>query len=314
MHYLSLYLNDEVLEYSTLDILVQGKIPEDCNTLVILTPSKDFDELTTNEIINYINKGGNILWLNSSYTEKKDLPNVNKILALYGVAPFEKGYIYETDNEKTVLGYASCFVQNLGNTEIDENLSRAILLNPTKININEDKLEELNVEKETIITSADTTYFRSDVSKTSLNTDGDEQGGFEIASILTKKIADESSEDGEDDSENENQEQANEDSKKDEITSKLIIFGDNNFVTDTQIASNINPMMFLENNADLALNSIAFLTDRENEITIRKNRSSGVTFTATDGQKEIIKRIIFIVPIAIIVLGIIVWQVRRRKK
>lgn len=87
MYYLASYLKDEVLNYQTLDILVKGSIPEDCDTLVITTPKKDFDELTTNEITKYINNGGKILWLNASYSEQKDLPNVNKILALYGINP-----------------------------------------------------------------------------------------------------------------------------------------------------------------------------------------------------------------------------------
>ena len=60
MYYLSYYLEDEVLNYDTLDILVTGSIPDDCDTLVITTPTKDFDELTTNEIIDYINNGGNL--------------------------------------------------------------------------------------------------------------------------------------------------------------------------------------------------------------------------------------------------------------
>ena len=91
MYYLSSYLKDEVLNYQTLDMLIKGSIPDDCDTLVITTPNKDFDELTTNEITKYINNGGKILWLNSSYAESKDLPNVNKILALYGIEPFEVG-------------------------------------------------------------------------------------------------------------------------------------------------------------------------------------------------------------------------------
>ena len=99
MYYLSSYLKDEVLNYQTLDILVKGSIPDDCDTLVITTPNKDFDELTTNEITKYINNGGRILWLNSSYAEKKDLPNVNKILALYGINPFDAGYVYETEKD-----------------------------------------------------------------------------------------------------------------------------------------------------------------------------------------------------------------------
>lgn len=302
MYYLSLYLKDEVLNYQTLDMMVKGSIPEDCDTLVITTPNKDFDELTTNEIVKYINNGGKILWLNSSYSEAKDLPNVNKILALYGIKPFEVGYIYETDDERTALGYASCMVEDLGSTEIAQKLKNVILLNSTKINVNTDELSNLGVTEQDIISTPSTSYFRKNVSNTSDDTTGDEQGGFTVGGIFTKKISTESEENAD---ESDNDEST--------LSSTLVIFGDNNFVSDIQLTSQTNPMLILANNKDLMLNSIAYLTDNNEDITIRKDYTKASDFTPTDAQKLTIIRIIFIVPIAIILLGFIVWQVRRRK-
>lgn len=299
MYYLAAYLKDEVLNYNTLDILVSGSIPEDCDTLVITTPTKDFDELTTNEITKYINNGGNILWLNSSYAEKIDLPNVNKILALYGVKPFEVGYIYETDNDRRALGYTSCIVEDLGMTKIADKLTNVVLLNSTKININTEELENLGVEQQAIITSPSTSYFRKNIANTSLETEGDEQGEFTIGGIFTKDLS-KKEEDSED--------------QENKLTSTLVLFGDNNFVSDIQINNQVNPMVFLGNNKDVILNSIAYLTDQDEDITIRKDYTKISNFTATEGQKLLIIRIIFIVPVAIIALGFIVWQVRRRKK
>ena len=316
MYGLSLYLDNEVFEYETLDMLVTGKIPEDCDTLVITTPIKDFDELTTNEIIKYINNGGNILWFNSSYAEKKDLPNVNKILALYGVNPFDEGYIYETDESKMVFGCTNCIIQNLGNTDIDKNLKRAVLLNPTKINVDDEKLEELNVSKEIIMSTDSTSYFRKDVSNTSLDTEGDTKGGFDIGGIFTKTIKEGKSEDTEETSE-ENNESSEESNDEKSIVSKLVIYGDNDFITDNQLQRGdytSNPLILLENNVDLPLNSISYLIEHDEGITIRKKHTDIVTFTLTDGQKSLIFNIIFMAPVAIMILGIVVWQIRRRKK
>ncbi len=308
MYYLSSYLKDEVLNYQTLDMLVKGSIPEDCDTLVITTPNKDFDELTTNEITKYINNGGKILWLNSSYAEAKDLPNVNKILALYGINPFEVGYIYETDNTRTALGYASCIVENLGSTDIAKKLTDAVLLNATKINVNEDELSNLGVTKQDIISTSDTSYFRKNVSNTANGTDGDEQGGFTVGGIFTKKIS--TSNDTDENTDENNDENSDENA----LSSTLVIFGDNNFVSDIQLTSQTNPMLILANNKDLMLNSIAYLTDNDEDITIRKDYTKSSDFTPTDAQKLLIFRIIFTVPIAIILIGFVVWQVRRRKK
>ena len=69
----------------------------------------------------------------------------------------------------------------------------------------------------------------------------------------------------------------------------------------------------LYNNEDLALNSIAYLTGRDDTIMIRKDTET-TTYTVTEQQQVIVLTIIFSVPAVIIIAGIIVWQVRRRKK
>ncbi len=310
MYYLSVYLDNEVLEYERLNLLKTGKIPDDCDTLVITTPTKDFDDLTKTEIREYIKRGGNILWLNSAYGEKLELTNVNKILAEYGLNPFDVGYIYETDEDRVLLNLQSCIVEDaIGYTKIDEHLKDYALLTCTKINVNEEKKGELGIEEEDLITSGETSYFRSNVANTSTSTDGDEQGSFVIGSIFTRKIEDSSEE-----SEEKEDEENNDEEEKDEKTSKLIIIGNQEFITDNQIASNIMPMIYIENNKDLVLNSISYLTDQDVGISIRKSHTSTSNFTATDAQRSLIMKVIFIIPIAIIIVGIIVWQVRRRKK
>ena len=66
-------------------------------------------------------------------------------------------------------------------------------------------------------------------------------------------------------------------------------------------------------NKDLVLNSLAYLSDREEDITARKSTGT-VTYTATEQQDTIVRIIIFSVPAVIILAGLIVWQKRRRKK
>ena len=72
-------------------------------------------------------------------------------------------------------------------------------------------------------------------------------------------------------------------------------------------------MIAYRQNKDLVLNSIAYLADREEDITVRKSTGS-VTYTATEQENKIILATITFVPLLIIVIGIIVWANRRRKK
>ena len=285
MQYFSVYLKNEILNYKEFSILTESKIPDDCNTLVITTPSKDFDELTTNEIINYINKGGNILWLNSSFAKKVDLPNVNKILALYAINPFDEGYVYETEHNRTLLNYDMLILEDLQENKFTKNLKNVAMLTATKINVNQEKLEEQNVTMEPIITTNDTTYFRKDVTKKESDKSQDEKGSFTLGGIFTKTISKD---------------------EENSVKSELIIYGDNNFITDLRVNSQVYPIIGFYDNKDVVLNSIAYLTDTDEDITIRKDYTQTSSFTATDSQKSTIMKIVFIVPIVIIVLGIVI--------
>ena len=78
-------------------------------------------------------------------------------------------------------------------------------------------------------------------------------------------------------------------------------------------SSTQTPVIQYRQNKDLALNSISYLVDREDDITARKSTGT-VTYTATETENRIILTIIFAIPLVIIVAGIMVWQIRRKKK
>ena len=73
------------------------------------------------------------------------------------------------------------------------------------------------------------------------------------------------------------------------------------------------PLIQYIQNKDLVLNSIAYLVDREEDITVRKSTGT-VTYTATETENRIILAIIFAVPVIIMIIGIVVWIKRRRRK
>ena len=301
MYYLSMYLENEINEVDTLDVLSVGKVPDDCDTLVITTPNKDFDDVATNAIIDYINSGRNILWLNGAVTTQKDMPNVNKVLAMYGVNPFEVGIIRETDSSKMVSGSQDLIIPEIEYSTLTKDLyntTGVIMVNATKINIDTDKLEELNVTETDLALASESSYFRTNFNNQASNATSDEgTGTFIVGAELEKTIK-----------------EANEENGESAVTSKMVIYGENYFITDYQLSQNSQyGAIQLAYNKDLVLNSIAYLVDREEDITTRKSTGT-VTYTATDEQDSIIKVIIFTVPALIVLAGIIVWQIRRRKK
>lgn len=302
MQYLNMYLQNEVNEVETLDILSTGKVPDDCTTLVIASPNKDFDDVATTAITDYINKGGNILWLNAAVAKQQDLPNVNKILALYGVQPFEIGILRETDSSKMVSNSPDLIMPEIQYADATNKLYNSegvIFINATKINVvNDDELKNLNTTKTELIRTSENAYFRTNFENNADSAqDGESKGNFLVGAQFDKTIS-----------------EANEETNTKEVKSKLIIYGENYFVSDYQLTqSTQTPMIAYRQNKDLVLNSIAYLSDREEDITVRKS-TGAVTYTATEQENRIILAIITAVPLLIIVAEIIIWANRRRKK
>ena len=301
LYYLEALLANEINEIDTLDILSVGKVPDDCDTLVIMTPSKDFDDVATTAIINYIQSGRNILWMNAAVTATSQMPNVNKILDIYCVKPFEAGIIRETDSSKMVMNAPDLVIPEMQSATITKDLintTGVIMVNPTKINLDEDRLEESKVTKTDLLLASESSYFRTNFSnQSSMAANDEEKGTFIVGAELEKIIKEKNEETGEG-----------------ELTSKLVIYGENVFVSDYQLTQESQyGAIQLGYNKDLVLNSIAYLVNREEDIVARKN-TGAVTYTATEMQDTIIKVIIFTIPVLIILVGIIVWQIRRRKK
>lgn len=302
MQYLNIYLQNEVNEVQRLDILSQGKVPEDCDTLVILSPEKDFDDIATKAILDYINKGGNILWLNAATTQKINFANVNKILAVYGVNPFEAGIIRETDSSKMVFESPDSIMPEIQYSDVTSKLydiQGVIFTNATKINVVDDAaLETLKVTKTDLIKTSEKAYFRKNFKISSEKAqNGEEQGEFLVGAQLNKTIT-----------------EANEEAGTAEVKSTLIIYGESYFVSDyLLIQTSDNPRINYGTNKDLVLNSIAYLSDREEDITVRKS-TGAVRYTATEQENNIILAIITAVPLLIIATGVVVWIKRRRQK
>lgn len=301
MNYLNMYLQNEVNEVDNLNILSTGKIPDDCDTLVITTPNKDFDDIATNAITEYINSGKNILWLNAAQTAKKDLNNVNTILSMYGVNPFEVGILRETDPSRMIVQLPDLIIPEIEYSTVTKDLynsSGVFFANATKLNIDEDKLAEKNVTKTDLALTSDGAYFRTNFSLGQEGiTNGEEKKEYLVGAELDKTIK-----------------EKNEDNGEKEVVSKLIIFGENYFITDYPLIQNSQyaAIQLSQKNKDLVLNSLAYLVDRPEDITARKSTGT-VTYTATQKQDTIIRIIIFAVPLLIILVGIIVWIKRKRR-
>ena len=290
-------LTNEINDVETLDLLVTGKVPDDTSLVVIGSPQKDFLGQEVEILTNYINQGGKILWLNDPVLTGETFPNMQKILDLFG-ASFQDGIILEQDETKMALQSPNYIIPNIAVTDATKDIATdggILLVNASKINlVNDEELEKLNVTSEVILTTSEEAIFRTEVDNTSSSKiETDQQGKFIVGAKLTKEVGES-------------------DSQKQGV---LYVLSNNLFVADYQVtigSSKYSPIEFY-NNKDYILNTIAELTENEDAISIRKD-TGVVTYTATKAQDNMIKIAITVFPAVIILIGIIVWLIRRKKK
>ena len=292
---LTTYLKNEAFEYDSLNIATAGAIPEDCDILAILSPDKDILDTEAQAIKDYINKGGSIYFSMDVVSEAVSLPNLQSVLDEYGVS-VKNGYILEYDEGKANESAPYVFIPEVSSThEITRDIysdSNLWLVYSAKLEFkDEETLKNLNVTKETLVSSSDEAAFITDISsdmKTAAQTA--ELGKAEIGSILTKTIGE------------------GEDAKE----SKLIIMASGSFISDVMTNGGY-PLSYLGSNKDFVINSMAYLGDKGNNLTIRKDMANS-TYLPTETQNRVVLTIIFVIPVLIIILGVAIWTYRIKRK
>jgi len=287
-------MKEDANEVDVIDILSNGSVPEDCDTLIITTLKEDITAFEKDKIIEYINRGGELLILNGPDITGKNLVNFQEVLNQYGIT-MEQGIVFEGDSSSMLYGYPDFIVEKMQSSSLTAKLNMNLsvcLPDAASIKFDDDKKEELNIEFEELVSTSDKAFRRTNLqisTPSRIDTDS-EEGQLVVGGLVTKTI-------------DENN------------TSKLIIFGNELFASDmpVQLSGYTYYIAELYNNSDVFLNSIAYLNEREDTITIRKSYDT-VTYTATELQHNVIMIIIFALPIIIIIAGIVVWQIRRRKK
>ena len=280
-------------EVDYLDILVKNEVPEDCDTLIITTLGEDLTELERDKIIEYIKNGGKLMILTSQNIIQIETPNFNEVLAQYGIS-IKYGAIFEQDTTKMLQNSPEMPIAEVKASfmsKIDMTM-KICVVDAGKIEFtDEEKLKELGVEYEVISSTSDKSFIRTNFDLNSYKrTAGDgEEGTNIIGALVTKNV---------------------EGDKK----SELIIYSNEIFGSDMPISVGqyYTYAFNLYNHEDVILNSIAHLTERTDTITIRK-ASETERYTVTEKEDAIIKTIIFVLPVLIIGMGIVIWQVRRIK-
>ena len=275
----------ENMELESVNLLTAGAVPEDCEALIIYSPMSDFSTQDVAILSEYLENGGKML-LFTDCTEE-ELTNLYGLMSGYGVDGVN-GLVMEQDSDFCLYNYANYLLPGMYSHDITTPLinSNYFVLIPMAhgIDINDD-FEDENITVTTLLQTSDSAF----VKKAGLNSttaekeagDVESEDGFAVAVAITDV-------------------QDTEEAK--------IVWMSSSYITDAQmdeLASGAN--------TDFVINSLGWLCEIEDSVTIRAKSISYDYLTVTASQSNKLSALmIFVIPAAFIAAGIYVW-VRRRK-
>lgn len=264
----------------SLELFNEEKVPEDATAIIINSPTVDFNEEDAQKVIDYLNGGGKALIV-GCYAYNDELTNFNKILAAYNVS-FKTGVVAENDSSKYYQNplYLLPTVETTDYTS-DATDGYVFLAGSCAISYPEDT-DDVTYTK--LLSTSDSAVLKKDWKNitTSKAEDGDENGPFTTGLAVN-----------------------------DSSTGASVVVLGTPYVVDDSYDNAVSG-----NNADLFKDVITSMTGNvelaSSVIPVKDYTLSNITINTL--QAVITGLIIMIaVPILLIIIGIVVWAMRRKK-
>ncbi|WP_216697039.1 Gldg family protein [Anaerostipes faecalis] len=263
---------------SELNLLSASSIPEDCDLLILNGLTSDLTKDETTVLSKYLKNGGKVVTL-MAYTDK-DMDNLYGLLEDYGLKVAD-GYI--ADTERCYQGNYYYLVPNLSvSGDMASGISSAsVLMINSKGMTQTDPARDI-ITTESFMTTSENGY--------AITEDNQKQGSFILGATATESVT-----------------VKNSNGKKVEAESRLTVFG-SNMLIDEQVTSSFSSL----ENLTLFTNAVTGNLDNADNISISpKSLEVSYNSIAHPGPFSIL--IIFIIPLALIVGGFVVWFRRRRR-
>lgn len=275
-------LAKENVDYEVVNLLNYQEIPEDAACLVINAAVQDFSEVDAQKVIDYLNKGGNVVLI-VGYTEE-ETPNLDMIADYVGITVVD-GLIVEQD-QGNYYAIPYYLLPNVDSSVYTANVySNYYIFAPYAQGMLIDNEEAEGMTYKTFLTTSDKAFSKLDNSNMSSfdKSEGDVDGPFALG-IAAKKTLEDGS------------------------VATVVMYSCEQIFTDesNSMVSGANQMMFI--------NTISQFVDHEVSISIPA-KSYEVTYLTIPQSKAVLVGIItaIILPVGCLVTGFVIWY-RRRKR
>lgn len=304
-------------EVKKLSLALSETFPKDCALLVIPGPEKDLLPNELDTIRNYIQKGGRVFFM----VDPQNAPGLKSFLKEYGIQ-LEDDLVVDTVSRLLGGDYFMPVVSEYEYHDITKKFRYATFFPYARsVETTEEKPE--GASPQILAKSSPNSWSERqlDQKEVAFDKDKDKPGPIPLAAVVTVEYKKEEKQEKETERDKEKQAQAEEEERetqaeeqaKEEETQeesqpkpegRLAIFGDSDFASNTYYN--------LSGNGNFFLNTINWLTEEADLISIQPRTSSPRTIQLTPSQGRMIFFVsLIILPLIILVTGISIW-VRRR--
>lgn len=305
------------LETEEINLSMNPEIPSDCDLLFLYGPTSDITDDEKELILNYLADGGKVYLILGDTTS--DTPNLNAVMERYGLKKAD-GYI--ADMQRNYQGnYYAIFPQLTLGGDLGTGISNEMVLLVNSLGI-----EELDTDSEALTVSP----FMQTSSDAYAVTENDEtQGQYILGAVATEEVSaakNADAESGEDTEENEvanssvgaEGSAATENSKTTE--GNVDVEGSTEgtrearltvLASTSMINSEITDQLTTLDNLTLFVNSVTENFDDVENLAIEA-KSLSVEQNTPMHAGGISLVVIFVIPLAVLIFGFVVWM-RRRK-
>jgi len=264
--------------------LLRAAIPQDTGTLVIASPSKPYLEGELEHIRQYIEQGGNLLWM----MDPGEMQDLEPLADLLGIRFLEGIIVDDNANLRNTLRIqhpAMVPVLDYHPHPVTENIEYNTLFPISRgVELIDEPFDGTAIAQSLPQSWSETSALGSDIAFEAEN--GDVKGPINIILALEKIIAD--------------------DTHPDKASQRIIVTGDSNFIANSYIGAGAN--------LALGMNIFNWLAGDDDLIAITPKRAPDTTLELDDTEIFLIAIGFFIVvPAGLVLTGIVIWLRRRNR-
>ncbi len=266
---------NENYDIEKIDIASQD-IPDDADIVFLANPMTDYTEEEIAKLEKFLEAGKSIQICFEQY--KGNLPNLDKFFREKWGINLDEGILLEGDSQKYTNGAPYSIIPTYESSAVTDPLMQArqntLIILPAPVTID----DKDGISSTLLAMTSDKAYVKTNTEATTFEYEaGDIKGKYVLSAVLTDE----------------------------KTNGRIDIIAGGSFILGAQYPTYANK--------DFYQNSVAFLADKEQEISIRPKDMSSKTFLLSN-QKMLIFLIVFVlvIPLAVLVSGLVIWLKRRR--